>query len=324
MGSAFVTGGSGFVGRNLIAALKGRGWTVRALSRAPSTDAAITSAGALPVRGDLEDTAALRRGMAGCDAVFHCAAVVVDWGPIEEFERVNVEGTRRVIEAARAAAVPVLVQCSSESVLIGGPPMVGVDETWPYPERPFGPYAITKGKAERLVRDADAPDFRTVVVRPATIWGKGDTSVLPKLAEAVRTRAFMWIKGGRYRKSMSHVANVCEGLLLAAEKGRGGEVYFVTDGEPMMFREFLTRMMATQGLDAEKCPAIPYGVAWAACLATEAFWVLARRPGQPPRRRTALHLVGEEIVLRDDKARRELGYRNRMTVEQGLAEMAAR
>jgi nucleoside-diphosphate-sugar epimerase len=109
MAAAFVTGGSGFVGRNLIRHLVARGDRVRALARSDNAAQLVGALGAEPVRGDLDDVAVLTEGMRGCAALFHSAALVAEWGPKAEFERVNVDGTRHVIEAARAAGVPVLV-----------------------------------------------------------------------------------------------------------------------------------------------------------------------------------------------------------------------
>ena len=101
MPTAFVTGGSGFVGGRLVERLAETGWTVRALARSDDAAATVAARGAEPVRGDLEDRAALEAGAAGADVAFHAAATVDDWGPWTEFRRVNVDGTRRVVEACR-------------------------------------------------------------------------------------------------------------------------------------------------------------------------------------------------------------------------------
>src|SRR5688572_15494079 len=102
---AFVTGGSGYVGRNLIRQLVRRGDEVRALVRSPGSARVVGELGAVAVMGDLDDTRALQQGMAGCDTVFHAAAEVSEWGPREQFERINVAGTRNVLDAARASGV---------------------------------------------------------------------------------------------------------------------------------------------------------------------------------------------------------------------------
>src|SRR5690606_25003695 len=134
----------GFVGRNLIRALCARGDTVRALARSEAAQATVRAAGAEPVPGDLDDVAALRRGIAGCDAVYHAAAKVDDFGDPAAFERINVTGTENVLRAAEEAGGSRVVHVSTEAVLVGGPPIVNADETWPLPQHPIGLYPLTK------------------------------------------------------------------------------------------------------------------------------------------------------------------------------------
>lgn len=321
MGEAFVTGGSGFVGRNLIRALRSRGHAVRALARSRDAESAVADAGAEPVRGDLDD-ADLSEAMRGCDVVYHAAARVGDFGPESEFLRVNVQGTEHVLRAARRAKVPRFVHVSTEAVLVGGPPIVRADESWPLPERPIGPYPKTKGMAERAVLAACGPDLAAMIVRPRFIWGRDDSTLLPRLVEAVRKGQFAWFDGGRYLTSTCHVANCCEGMILAAEHGRSGESYFLTDGAPVEFRNFITRLLATKGVTPGN-RSVPRGVARAVGAAAEAFWRTFRLAGSPPLTRTAVRLVGEEVTVVDAKARRELGYQARISVEEGLRELEA-
>ncbi len=318
MRTVFVTGGSGFVGRALIGALIERGDAVRALARSASSAAAVADLGALPVRGDLDDTDALGEGMRGCALVFHAAAHTEEWGPSEVFERITVGGTRKVLAAAAQAGVRRLVHVSSEAALLDGSPMVGVDETRALPAKPIALYPASKTASEALVRAANGAALETVVVRPRLVWGAGDTSLLPQLVEAVRSGRFKWINGGRHLTSTCHVANAVEGLLLAADRGRAGEVYFLTDGKPVEFREFLTRLLATQGVTIGAA-SLPRGLARTLALICESLWRGLRLPGKPPITRALVHLFGEEITVSDAKARRELGYAGRMSLDRGLA-----
>jgi len=322
MALAFVTGGSGYVGRNLIRALRERGDVVRALARSAAAQAAVRAAGAEPAPGDLDDVAALRRGIAGCDAVFHSAAKVDDFGDPADFQRVNVEGTENVLRAAEAEGGPRVVHVSTEAVLVGGPPIVNADETWPIPARPIGLYPLTKGLAEGRVQAAAARGLPACIVRPRFIWGRDDSSLLPRFADAVRKGQFVWFGGGHYLTSTCHVANVCEGALLAAERGRSGEAYFLTDGPPVDFRAFLTQMLATQGLAADGIRSVPRGVARFLGAAAETLWTWLPLPGHPPLSRAAVRLIGEEVTVSDAKARRELGYVGRLRREDGLDELA--
>jgi nucleoside-diphosphate-sugar epimerase len=318
MAVAFVTGGSGYVGRNLIRHLLARGDRVRALSRSDNAAQLVQALGAEPVRGDLDDLAMLTEGMRGCATVFHSAALVAEWGPKAEFERVNVDGTRHVIEAARAAGVPVLVHVSTEAVLADGTPIVDADETRPLPEKPLPRYPASKAAAERLVAAANDAALRTVILRPRLIWGNDDSSVLSQLEHAVNAGRYMWIDGGRYPTSSCHVDNLCEALLLAADKGRGGEAYFVTDGAPTELREFFTAMLRTRGVDAgERC--VPRSVALTLASVSEKLWDMLGLKSPPPATRMAVRLIGEPVTVRDDKARRELGYVGRVSRAHGLA-----
>lgn len=321
--TAFVTGGSGFVGRNLIRALVARGDRVNALSRSERSDVALKALGANPVRGDLDNVAAMVSGMRGCGVVYHVAAEVAEWGPREQFARGNIEGTRNVIEAARRAGVPVMVHVSTEAVMADGSALLDMDETRPRPARPHPRYPATKAAAEALVEAANSSDLRTVIVRPRFIWGADDTSVLMQLSEAVKSGRFMWIDGGRYPTSTCHVANVVEGMLLAAEKGGGGEIYYLTDGAPVELRDFITKMLATQGITIPD-KSVPRWIVKVLGVVSETVWDLFRLSGKPPATRMASSLFGQPVTVRDAKARRELGYRASVSVEAGLRDLAER
>lgn len=320
MRHCFVTGGSGFVGRNLIAALVDHGDRVSALARSEQAAQTVRSLGAGPVIGDLNNIAALKSGMQGCNVVFHAGALASQWGPVRDFYKVNVLGTQCVLDAARAAGVARLVHVSTEAVLLDGSPLVNVTEARPRPDNPLPRYADSKARAEARVLRACDDDFATVVVRPRLVWGAGDTSVFPQIMSAVRQGRFMWIGGGWHLTSTCHVANVCEGLLLAAEHGRAGEIYFLTDGQPVPLREFITALLGTQGLVAPT-KSIPYGVAALLAKLCEPVWAVLKLKSEPPINQTALNLLGREITVNDSKARRELGYQAKMSREDGLDAM---
>jgi nucleoside-diphosphate-sugar epimerase len=320
MEKAFVTGGSGFVGRSLIRALSARGVRVVALARSEAAESAVRREGAEPVRGDLDSIEALRAGMNGAGAVFHAAAFVEMWGTRDEFFRVNVAGTENVLSAARAAGVPVLVHVSTEAILAGEQPIVQADETRPPAEHPAGLYGLTKAIAEERVARASSKELRTVIIRPRFIWGKGDTSVLPKIAEAVRKGEYMWIDHGRYLTSTCHIDNVIEGALLAAARGRSGEAYFLTDGPPVLLRDFMEAMLRAVGLEPGT-RSIPRWAARGLAAAVEAVWAPLGLTAAPPITKMMVCLLGDEVTVKDDKARRELGYRGMKSREEGLQEM---
>jgi nucleoside-diphosphate-sugar epimerase len=321
MPTAFVTGGSGFIGGELIARLHAEGWDVRGLARSEGAEQKVRERGAVPVPGDLEHEEMLREGASGAEVAFHAAAKVEDWGDPEEFERLNVRGTEKVIAACRAAGVRRLVHVGTEAALMAGSPLVNVDEDAPL--RPDSPalYSSSKAKAEQLVRAANGDGLETVVIRPRFVWGRGDTTLLPTLVELVRSGRFRWVGGGNHLTATTHVDNTVEGLWLGATKAPAGSVYFVTDGEPVVFREFVSRMLETQGV-TPPTGSVPAALAGVAAGAAERLWRLLRRSGSPPLTRFSVWVSSQECTIDIGRAERELGYRPVKSREQGLAELA--
>jgi nucleoside-diphosphate-sugar epimerase len=218
--AAFVTGGSGFVGGRLLERLVRDGWAVRALARSDAAAARVREIGAEPVRGDVADAAALARGAAGAEVVFHAAAKVAEWGAWRDFRRVNVDGTKAVLAAARDAGARRLVHVGTEAALLHGEPLVAADERTPLAFGSRAPYSATKAEAEAAV--VGARGIETIVVRPRFVWGPGDTTLVPAMIEMIRTGRFRWIGGGRHRTSTAHVDNTVHALVLAADRGTPG------------------------------------------------------------------------------------------------------
>jgi nucleoside-diphosphate-sugar epimerase len=320
--TAFVTGGSGFIGGRLIRRLRAEGWDVRALARSDRSAEAVRALGAEPVKGDISDAASIRAGAEGCSHAFHAAAHLGDWGPRADFVRDNVQGTGNALGGTRSAGVRRFVHVGTEAALLAGQPLVNVDESAPL--RPDSPslYPSTKAMAEQAVRQANRDGaFETVVVRPRFVWGPGDNTVLPAISAAVRSGQFRWIGGGHHRTSTTHVDNTVEGLWLGATRGRPGAAYFVTDGEPVVFRDFVTRLLATQGIEAPDGE-LPLPVARALAAAGEAAWRALPLKGSPPLTRMALWVSSLECTIDISRAREELGYAPVRTIDDGLAELS--
>jgi nucleoside-diphosphate-sugar epimerase len=233
-----------------------------------------------------------------------------------------VQGTRNALEACRRAGVQRFVHVGTEAALLAGEPLIDVDETAPL--RPDSPalYPSTKARAEQAVRDANGQGLETVVVRPRLVWGVGDTTVLPALVEAARSGRLRWIAGGHHLTSTTHVENAVHGLVLGAERGQAGGVYFVTDGEPIEFRQFVTQLLATQGVEAPDAT-VPAGVVRVAAPVLESLWRVLRLPGQPPITRLAYWLSALETTIDISRARRELGYEPVKSRAEGMTELRA-
>ena len=318
----FVTGGSGFLGRHLVTRLVADGHTVLALARSDASAEAVRRAGATVVRGGLSETPSCAEQVRGTDVVVHAAADTRQWGRPGAFQAANVDGTRAVLELAVAAGAQRFVHVSTEAVLAGGRPLRYADESAPYPSRHAGEYARTKAVAEQLVLAADGHELRTVSVRPRLIWGPGDATFAPAVLDAMREGRWAWVNGGDYLTSTCHVRNAVEGVVLAATVPSARGSYFLTDGPPVRFRDFVTDVAAAYGVQPP-ARSVPYAVARTMAGVVDRGWRTLRLPGEPAVSEGAIALVGHEMTVNDARARRELGYRPVVGVAEGLAELRA-
>lgn len=320
MKQAFVTGGSGFAGRPLIARLVADGINVRALARSDAASKVVAELGAIPSRGDLADVQHMTESMRGCDIVFHVAGHLSEWDPYKVFYDANVVGTRSVLEAAKAAGVATLIAVGASAVVMNRPvSMRNITEELPLQKPGWAPYIATKAEAERLVRQANGPTLRTVVVRPPFIWGAG-MPMLDEMIESVRSGHFALPDGGKQVMSTSHVDNVIECLIRAAEKGEGGEAYFVADADTSVLKDFAADLLATCGLPPVNRSA-PFAIAWRMAALMEGTWRLFRLRSKPPITRQTLRMIGQDFTTNTAKARRDLGYEPVISRAEGLAQM---
>jgi nucleoside-diphosphate-sugar epimerase len=321
---AFVTGGSGFVGGHLIQTLVKKGWDVRALARSAGAAAAVERLGAESVRAEMHDENALQHGMEGAEAVFHVAAMFKLWGKRKDFDVVNVEGVRTLLDAAAATrTVSRFVAVSAAAVVMGDPsPMLNVDETARYQERRFAPYSSSKAAAEKILIAANnlRPGFETIAIRPPMIWGKG-MPMLAHMAETVKKGNWQWVDQGNQAVSTCHVDNLVAALLLAADHGPGGEAYFVADAEQGTLKSVMRTLLATQGVQTTD-KSMSFAMAWRIAGVMSFVWRTLGLKSEPPLTRQMLQLIGKPFTVRTGKAARNLGYQPVVTWQQGVNEMA--
>lgn len=316
----FVTGGSGFIGGHVIEALVAARHEVFALARSAASEQVVRARGATPVRADLASVSPAH--LAGCDAVVHAAAYVEEWGTRAQFWEANVEGTTRMLEAARAAGVPRFIHVGSEAALFDGHDLVDVDESHPYPARPRFLYSETKAEAERRVLAANAPRFTTLSIRPRFVWGPRDTSVLPTIERMAKAGSFAFVDGGAQRTSTTHVQNLVHALVLALSRGEGGRSYFVADDGTRTIRTFLGDLAATRGVVLPS-RSIPGRLARATAWLVEGAYRLFRVRRAPPMTRFAVTMMSRTVTVRTDRARAELGWAPIVDVETGLRQLRA-
>lgn len=318
-----VTGASGYLGRNIVREFIERGHKVRGLTRSDASSDLIMRLGAEPVRGDIMDKASLEAAMRNVGALVHAAADTDHGRSTKEQELTNLKGTQNVYDAAHAAGVKRAVHISTEAVLMDGRPIVNADETWPIPEKPAGAYSRTKAGAERIALAANGNGMDVIVMRPRFVWGRDDTTALPQLITAAESGKLVWFDGGDYLTSTTHIANVVEGVRLCLEKGRGGEVYFITDGQDIAFRPWVTALLATKGISVSEVKSVRRGFMNFIVSAGELLANLTGGALNGPLGRQEYATVGNTVTLNIAKARKELGYEAVMSRAEGLAELGA-
>jgi len=319
--ACLVTGASGFIGGHLTERLVQEGLPVRCLVRASSDTSRLEQLGVEIAVGDLANPASVVAAAGGCRCVFHCGALVSDWATAGEIERVNVAGTRNVLQAAVDASVQRFVHFSTTDVY-GYPGRPAIDET--YSAARFSNwYAQTKRAAEAEVRRVErAHGMEVVVLRPATIYGPRSVDVVGEIARAIRGGNMLLIDRGRAIAGLCYVHNLIDAALLALNhEAAPGHAFNVTDGLNVTWREFTAAL--AEGLGAPRVRwSLPYPVAHTLGHGLESGYRLLRaitRLSLPPLlSRQAVQVMGRDQDFSNRKARELLGWEPRVDYATGL------
>jgi nucleoside-diphosphate-sugar epimerase len=316
-----VTGASGFLGQATAAAVRDAGHEVRTFQRRPSG-----VAGVQDVAGTMTDDAAIARAVDGVEAVVHLAAKVSLAGDPADFARVNVEGTRSLLGAARAAGVRRFVFVSSPSVAHTGSSLVGADAGPAEPSRARGDYARTKAAAELLALDSDAPDFAVVAVRPHLVWGPGDTQLIGRIVERARAGRLPLLDSGAALIDTLYVDNAATAMVAALERatddGVHGNAYVVTNGEPRPVADLLAGICTASGVRPPQWH-VPAAVARAAGSVVEAVWRVRPGEDEPPMTRFLAEQLSTAHWFDQRRTRQDLGWTPSVSIDEGLERLAA-
>jgi nucleoside-diphosphate-sugar epimerase len=317
---ALVTGATGFTGRVLARRLAQDGAQVRVIVRdaarwRPESDQPAIEV----VEGDIRDQRAVADAVRGIETVFHLAALYRVAGvPNQSYWDVHVTGTANLLEAARAAGVGRFVHCSTVGVHghVAEPP---ADET--YRVAPADEYQRSKLEGERLAlryhRETGLP---VAVIRPTAIYGPGDTRLL-KLFRLAAMRPRVILGSGGIFYHMVYVDDLVDGFLLAAEADAAvGELFIVGGEEVLTLNQLLERIAATVGSSGRTLhlPARPVQLLGSMCEAICRPFGLA-----PPLYRRRVDFFTKSRAFCIDKAKRVLGYRPKVALQEGLADTAA-
>lgn len=319
---SLVTGAAGFVGRNLVQALKARGDDVRAIDIADSTEI-----GGVDYRKvDITDANAVLEACAGVDSVFHAASLVhTKWNQIEAVWGVNLGGTENIIAGCRAGGVKRLNYVSSASVVYEGRDIENGDEALPYATSSQAPYADSKIKAEQLVLQNNDDTLATCAIRPHVIFGPGDPRFVPTLVKAARSgRLRVQVGLSNWMSDYTFVDNVSDALILADDKlapgsAVAGEAFFITNGEPMEFWGFVRKVLAELELPPIKF-AVPHQLVYAVAAIKEGIDTLrgGTLNAEDGLSRFAVRYMCTHHYFAIEKARRLLGYEPRVSIDEGI------
>lgn len=326
-----VTGGTGFLGRNLVERLLAAGREVSVLGRTAAPD--FERRGVRFVQGAIEDLSAVHRATTGVGTVFHVAAKVGVWGRYEDFFRTNVIGTRHVLAACRENGVRQLVYTSTPSVVYNGADLAGANESLPLTTDCPSPYPLTKAIAEREVLAANSPALRTVALRPHLIWGFGDPHLVPRVLSRARAGRLRIVGNGRNQVDMVHIANAVDAHLLAEAVlaqchlirdtvPPAGRAYFITNGEPVVLWDWINELLQRLG-EPPVTKKLSLSAASNLGAACEFLWRTLRLSGEPPMTRFVAAELAKDHWFDLTAARRDLGYVPEKSMAQGMAELVA-
>ncbi len=317
-----VTGASGLLGAATARALAARGDTVTVLQRHPAGLR-------LPeVLADVSDAEAVSRAAAGQDAVIHLAAKVNVTGRWADYQRINVYGTEAIVAACRQQQVRRLVHVSSPSVAHAGSSLVGVGAGPADPDRARGPYARSKAMAEQVALAADSPELAVVALRPHLVWGPGDTQLIARLVSRAEAGRLPRIGSGAALVDTTYLSNAAEALLAGLDRCTvaHGQPLVVSNGEPRPIGDLLRDICAAAGVPGPHWR-LPVGLATAAGAAAEAVAAVRQRmghgePPEPPITRFLVEQLTTAHWFDQRHTRQQLGWAPRVTLDQGLAELA--
>jgi len=314
---AIITGANGFVGSNLARRLLAEGWDVTGIVRKTSDLTFLSGLGLHLSDSGLENTDRIAHAFDGADVVYHCASRASDWGPVEAFEKSNVENTTRVMRAASAAGVGRVVYIGS-TVVYGFGGHVETTEIEAKRPAPF-PYCVTKLEAERQVEETARDEkLDYVIIRPGNVFGPYDRVTTVQLYKYLLAGKFAYVNGGRPLTCPTYVENLIDALILAGTRAESAcEDFIITDGLQITWREYITKTCEILGAPPPRL-SLPGGAVYAAALATEGLFRLFGARNPPPITRYRISQVRSDYHFSIEKARRLLGFEPRVGLEEAI------
>lgn len=311
-----VTGSTSMIGRATVAALEARGDVVTTLQRGSS------DVGTVALQGSITDSNAAAAAVNDQDAVVHLAARVGVTGPWEDYESVNVEGTRTLIEAARAAGVGRFVHVSSPSVAHSGSSIVGGAADPATPDEATSHYSRSKAMAEVLALAASDDQMPVVAIRPHLVIGPGDTQLIERIVDRARQGRLPLIGSGLALIDTTWIDNAADALVAAVDRcpDLGGRSLVVSNGEPRTVHELFARITAAAGVEWSPRH-VPARVAIAGGGAVERVWDRTGRTEDPPMTAFGAEQLSTAHWFDQRETQQALGWQPRVTLAEGFDQL---
>ena len=317
-----ITGASGFLGGSLAEMYHERGDEVVALVRQSSDTSILEQLEAKLIVGELTEQDSFNRLVEDTDLAIHCAAMATDFGPWEQFQAINVDASRMFFEACVKHKVPRVIYISSVAVYGNGMHHRGTDEDAPFEQIITDNYTRSKILVERIAYDfIDQKSLPLTIIRPGYIWGNGDRAVMPKMIAAIKKRQVAVIDGGVNLMNLTHIENLVQGIMLAAESEKAiGRVYNITDGSKVSTKRFFEDLFQLLGVEI-KLRSFPYVPSYIAAYLAEIYCRLTGYKKYPPFTRYTVKMGEYDQVFDISRAIYELGYKPKVRYKEGMAGM---
>ena len=314
-----VTGATGLVGSHVAQRARELGIPTRALVRESSDKQLLSQWDVDLVYGDLTDHDSHVRAAEGVTVLVHCAAKVGDWGPVNEYRRVNVQGTESLLKAVESNGCLKRVVHISSLGSYETRDHHGTDETTPISLTGIDGYTLTKAESDQLVRQhIEQNKLPATILRPGFIYGPRDRTVLPRILERLHVGGFKFLGDGQSLLNNTYVGNLTDAVFLAlASDDTIGEVFNVTDGALVTKKQFISTIASLAGYDVPD-KHVPLGVARMLAKLMESTWRLLGKQTAPLLNSARIKFLGLNLDFSIEKAKRQLGYEPKVDFETGM------
>ncbi|MBU4376714.1 MAG: NAD-dependent epimerase/dehydratase family protein [Candidatus Omnitrophica bacterium] len=313
----FITGATGFIGSHLAERLASKGHKLRCLARETSETEGLSKLNAEIVMTDMNDPAGLKKALEGVDIVYHCAAMVGEWLSKEEAGKINISGTKNLLDASMAAGVKRFVHVSSLAVL-------GMRHHYSTP--PEAPYTMTgdiysdtKIESEKIVMDYHRrKGLPIVIVRPGFVFGLRDRRFLPRMLKLLDDNKFAFLGSGNNIMNLVYIDNLIDVLIEAGINEKAiGQKYNVTNKDKVTMRDFVYMISDIRGIKRPN-KSIPTPLARLIADSLEFYGRLTKSQTPPFLTKARIKVASLNLDFDISKTMRDLGYDSKITIREGL------